>query len=212
MTHDDRRERWNERHRSGPIESADPNPVLANVVAGWTPGSALDVACGDGTNAVWLARLGWRVTAVDWSDAGLAKGRFRAENAGVQVDWVQADLLDWSPPGAFDLVTIVYLHLPPAERAAAYEVAAGAVAPGGRLLIVGHDQTNLTEGAGGPQDPDLLFTADELAASLTAAHPDFTIERAEAVRRDAPAARAPIDAVLVARRLPTRSTGRATTP
>jgi 2-polyprenyl-3-methyl-5-hydroxy-6-metoxy-1,4-benzoquinol methylase len=200
MSHDDRREHWNERHRSGPIESEDPNPVVADLVAGWTPGSALDVACGDGTNAVWLARRGWRVTAVDWSDAGLAKGRVRAGNAGAQIDWVQADLLDWTPSEAFDLVTIVYLHLPPAERTAAYEVAAGAVAPGGRLVIVGHDRTNLIDGAGGPQDPALLFTANELAARLTATHPDFTIERAEAIRRDTPAARAPIDAVLVARR------------
>jgi 2-polyprenyl-3-methyl-5-hydroxy-6-metoxy-1,4-benzoquinol methylase len=200
MTHDDRRERWNERHRNGPIESADPNPVLADVVAGWTPGSALDVACGDGANAVWLARRGWRVTAVDWSDAALAKGRVRADNAGVQIDWVEADLLDWTPPGTFDLVTIIYLHLPPAERAAAYEVAVTAVAPGGRLVIVGHDRTNLSDGAGGPQDPDLLFTTDELAASLTAAHPDVSIERADTVPRGTPAGRAPIDAVLVARR------------
>lgn len=200
MTHDERRGRWNERHRGGTIESADPNPILIDVIAGLAAGSALDVACGDGANAVWLASLGWRVTAVDWSEAALAKARIRAEDASVTIDWVEADLLDWSPSDTFDLVTILYLHLPPDERRAAYLAAADAVAPGGQLLIVGHDRRNLTDGTGGPQDPDLLFTAGELAMSLTAAHPDFMIERADTVRRKTSTERAPIDAVLLARR------------
>lgn len=80
------------------------------------------------------------------------------------IDWIEADLVSSSPPaGAFDLVAIVYLHLPPEQRHAVYRAAAAAVAPGGRLLSVGHDRTNLTEGAGGPQDPERLFTAAELA-------------------------------------------------
>lgn len=200
MTDDDRRRRWNERHRDGAIESADPNPILTEVLAEMAPGSALDIACGDGVNAVWLAARGWNVTAVDWSEAALHKGRALAERAGVKIDWVEANLLDWSPSSTFDLVTIVYLHLPIDERRVAYAIAADAVAPGGRLLIVGHDRTNLRDGVGGPQDPDLLFTTDELAESLTGAHPDFAIERAAAVRRGTSAERAPIDAVLLARR------------
>ncbi len=200
MTHDERRSRWDERHRGGTIESREPNAVLVGVVAGWAAGSALDVACGDGANAVWLASHGWRVTAVDWSKAALAKARARAEDAKVAVHWVDANLLDWSPRDTFDLVTILYLHLPPAERGGVYLAAAGAVAQGGRLLVVGHDRTNLTDGAGGPQDANLLFTAGELATSLTAVHPEFTIERANAVRRAVSAVRAPIDAVLLAHR------------
>ncbi len=200
MTHDERRSRWNERHRGGTIESQEPNAILVDVVAGLAAGSALDVACGDGANAVWLASQGWRVTAVDWSEAALAKARGTAEDAKVRIDWVEADLLEWSPSGTFDLVTILYLHLPPDERRTTYLVAADAVASGGRLLIVGHDRSNLTDGAGGPQDPSLLFSARELAASLTAARPDFAIERADAARRATPAARVPIDAVLLARR------------
>ena len=200
MTHDERRSRWNDRHRGGTIESREPNAILVDVVGESTAGSALDVACGDGVNAVWLASRGWRVTAVDWSDAGLAKARAMARDTGVTIDWVEADLLEWSPSDTFDLVTVLYLHLPPDERRSAYLAAAAAVAPGGRLLVVGHDRSNLTDGAGGPQDPDLLFTAGELATSLAATYPDFTIERADAVPRKTSSERAPIDAVLLARR------------
>ncbi|MDA8203881.1 MAG: class I SAM-dependent methyltransferase, partial [Chloroflexi bacterium] len=121
--------------------------MLVSRVAPLSPGSALDVACGDGTNPLWLAAHGWRVTGVDWSRVGLARARASADAARLAVDWVEADLHRWSPPvGAFDLVTIVYLHLPAAERRPIYAAAARAVAPGGRLLVVGHDRTNLAEG------------------------------------------------------------------
>lgn len=195
------RRRWDERHRERDIESSEPNPVLVAEASRWSPGSALDVACGDGTNAVWLAGQGWRVTGVDWSGVALAKARLKADATGAVVDWIEADLARWTPPaGAFDLVTIVYLHLPAEERRAVYGAAAEAVAPGGRLLVVGHDRTNLTEGVGGPQDPGVLFTSSELADELLTRQPDFTIERAAAIRRAGAGSRGPIDALLEARR------------
>ncbi len=197
----ERRKHWDERHRDGHIESPEPNPVLAAEASRLTPGSALEVACGDGTNAVWLARQGWQVTAVDWSSIALAKARERAAAESVAVTWIEADLLAWTPPtAAFDLVTIVYLHLPGPERRAVYARAAEAVAEGGRLLVIGHDRTNLTHGTGGPQDPELLLTAGELVADLGALQLDFEIEEAAAVRRAPPPERGPIDAVLRARR------------
>jgi hypothetical protein len=120
---------------------------------------------------------------VDFSRAGVDKGRRIADAAGIQLDWVVADLRDYEPPpGRFDGVLVAYLHLPPAERAVVLERAAGAVAPGGTLLVVGHDETNLRDGVGGPQDPVVLYTPDAITAEL----PGLRIGRAERVRRTIP--------------------------
>jgi SAM-dependent methyltransferase len=194
---DQRRLDWDERHRGGDFEGDGPNPTLVAGVTGFVTGSALELASGSGTNAVWLAQQGWRTTAVDWSPVGLANGKAKADAAGVTIDWLERDLLDWSPPArTFDLVVIVYLHLPPDERAPVYARAAAAVAPGGRLLIVGHDRLHGAEGQSGP-DPDRLFTANEIAAALRAADPELILERAEVVRRVPAPGRGPIDALLV---------------
>lgn len=201
MVADPRRVGWDERHRTGDFEGEGPNPTLVLGVAGLNPGTALELAAGSGTNAVWLAGQGWHTTAVDWSPVGLANGRAKAEAAGVEVEWLERDLFAWSPPvRSFDLVVIVYLHVPPDERAKIYPRAAAAVAPGGRLLVVGHDRLNATEGEGGPPDTVRLFTADEIARELLAVDPTLVIERAEVVRRVPPPDRAPIDALLVLRR------------
>jgi SAM-dependent methyltransferase len=198
---DERRRGWDERHRSGDFEGEGPNPTLVLGTAGLLPGTALELAAGSGTNAVWLARQGWRTTAVDWSPVGLANGHAKAEAAGVEVEWLERDLFAWSPPGrSFDLVVIVYLHLPPDERGPVYAAAAAAVAPRGRLLVVGHDRLNATEGEGGPPDTVRLFTADEIAHELLAVDPTFVVERSEVVRRVPPPGRAPIDSLLVLHR------------
>jgi SAM-dependent methyltransferase len=201
---DPRRLGWDERHRSGDFEGEGPNPTLVLGTVGLLPGTALELAAGSGTNAVWLARQGWRTTAVDWSPVGLAKAQ--AATAGepavrVEVEWLERDLFAWSPPvRSFDLVVIVYLHLPPVERGPVYAAAAAAVAPGGRLLIVGHDRINAIEGEGGPPDTVRLFTADEIAHELLAVDPTLVVERSEVVRRVPPPGRAPIDSLLVLHR------------
>jgi SAM-dependent methyltransferase len=202
MNVDQRRIGWDERHAAGDFEGDGPNPTLVSAVAGLRPGRALELAAGSGTNAVWLAGQGWRATAVDWSPVGLANGRAKAAVAGVEVEWLERNLFDWSPPPrSYELVAIVYLHLPPDERRPAYAAAAAAVAPGGRLVVVGHHRLNATEGQGGPPDPERLFTAQEIGAELLATDPDLEIERAELVRWVPPPDRAPIDALLVARRM-----------
>ncbi len=198
----ERRRMWDERHAARePIESTEPDPTLAAVVAELRPGTALDLGSGDGRNAVWLAQAGWTVTGADFSVVALERAAARAAREGVSVDWVQRDLLAWTPDAAaYDLVTLFFIHLPAAERRGVYARAAAAVAPGGTLLVVAHDRTNLAHGVGGPQDPDVLFTAAEAAAELPAG---FEVVRAEATRRGAgedAGARAPIDAVMVARR------------
>ena len=148
-------------------------------LAGLGPGRALDLGTGEGRNAIWLAEHGWRVTAVDFSPVGLAGGARLAAPRGVTVDWVTADLREYQPPEAFDLVLVAYLHLLPAERSEALRRAAGVLAPGGTLLVVGHDVVNLAEGVGGPQDPDVLYTPEAIVADLCGLH----VRRAGRVRR-----------------------------
>ena len=202
MTSESRRTEWDKRHSAGDFEGIGPNPTLVGAVSGLAAGRAVELGSGSGTNAVWLAGAGWTVTAVDWSEVGLANGAGKAAAAGVSVEWLRRNLLEWSPPASsFELAVIVYLHLPPDERRPVYASAAAAIAPGGRLVIVGHDRLNFTEGEGGPPDQERLFTAGELARELTATDPGLTIERAEMVRRVPSPGRGPIDALLVLRRI-----------
>jgi SAM-dependent methyltransferase len=190
-----RQELWDERHASrDPIEARDADPTLIEEIGKLAPGTALDLGAGDGRNAVWLAAHGWRVTAVDFSRVALDRGRAFASSAGVEVEWLLADLLEWSPPTeAFDLVALFFIHLPPRERRPVYARAAAAVASGGTLLVVAHDRSNLVDGVGGPQDPTVLFTPDEIAGELP---DDFTVVRAEVARRAAPTGPGPLDAIV----------------
>lgn len=176
------REAWDRRHQDkGFIWHLDPNRFLVPEVEGLTPGSALDLAAGAGRNAVWLAARGWAVTAVDWSEVAVEKGRLLAEHQAVQVEWVLADLREWEPPGrAFDLVIVTYLQPPADLRALVWRRAAEAVAEGGRLIVIGHDAANLTEGWGGPQDPAHLYTAQDVVEAVGA---ELEVVRAERVLR-----------------------------
>ena len=175
------REHWDERYATEElIWKAEPNRFLVEELDALAPGTALDVACGEGRNAVWLASKGWRVTGVDFSRAGLAKAQRLATDRGVEVTWVEADVVEWQPPTAsFDLVVVMYLHLPAEQRHRALAHAAAALAPGGVLLVVGHDTSNLLKGTGGPQDPAVLFGPEEIVEDLSG----LQIERAEQVKR-----------------------------
>lgn len=188
---------WNERYQQAEfVWSLAPNSFVAEQLADLAPGRALDLACGEGRNALWLARQGWRVTAVDFADVALDKGRRRAANDGLELDWVAADLAEYVPEaGGFDLVLIAYLHLLPHDFETVLRRAAGALAPGGTLFVVGHDATNPAEGVGGPQDPYILYTPEKLTAPLTA----LRIELAQRVTRPVNGAPRPaIDTLLVA--------------
>jgi SAM-dependent methyltransferase len=175
------REDWNRKHgEAGPLFGVEPNRFLVAEAADLPPGRALDLACGAGRNAVWLAERGWTVTGADFSDVALANARALAAERGVDVEWVHADLRDWEPPArAFDLVAVFYLQLPAEELAPIVARAAEAVAPGGTLLVVGHDLQNLNGGHGGPKDPRVLFTPEDVAAEL----PGLEVEKAERVLR-----------------------------
>jgi SAM-dependent methyltransferase len=188
---------WDERYRQTDwVWSTTPNQFVAQVLADMPPGRALDLACGEGRNALWLAEKGWRATAVDFSSVAVAKGRAAAESRGLDVTWIAADLLDYEPErGAYDAVLIAYLHLPPDDMRRVLGKARDALADGGTLLVVGHDVTNLTEGTGGPQDPAILYTPDVIVEAVT----PLSIERAERVLRHVDGADRPaIDTLVVA--------------
>jgi SAM-dependent methyltransferase len=160
---------WEERYRSATaVWSGLANPVLVSDAAGLRPGTALDVGSGEGGDALWLAARGWQVTGVDFATTALDRAAARAAEQGVadRVSWVHADLRTWTPPGSYDLVSAQYMHLPPAERSALFARLAAAVAPGGTLLIVGHDIGDLAAGAHRPDMPEMFFTAAEVAAGL----------------------------------------------
>ena len=163
-----RSEDWDRRYAGRELLwTAEPNRFLVAETEGLEPGRALDLACGEGRNAVWLAEQGWRVTGVDFSGVALGKAGELARARGVEVELVESDLTAWEPErGAFDLVVVLYLQLPAAERAPVLRKAAAAVAPGGHLLVVAHDSSNLEHGWGGPQDPAVLYTAADVTAAI----------------------------------------------
>ena len=173
-------EDWDERYAATDVVwSIEPNRFVAQEVADLPPGRAVDLAAGEGRNAIWLASRGWEVTAVDFSGVGIDKGR---ELAGdVEVDWVVADVLEWEPDAPYDLALLIYLQVPAPQRREAVRRAHAALAPGGTLLVVAHDTTNLTEGVGGPQDASVLMTAEDVLADLEGL--PHEVVRAERVER-----------------------------
>jgi SAM-dependent methyltransferase len=151
--------------------SGRPNTQLVAEAADLPPGTALDVGCGEGADAVWLASRGWRVTGVDFAATALARAAAGAASAGedvaARIEWVRADVTQWTPqPGGFDLVSAQFMHLQTEQRRALFARLADAVRPGGQLLLVGHDFSDIAAGAHRPPEPDRFFTADEVVASL----------------------------------------------
>ena len=184
---------WDRRYAGSELVwTAEPNRFVVAEVQDLAPGRALDIAAGEGRNSVWLASRGWQVTAVDFSAAGLGKGRRLAEARGVTIDWVHADVRDYQPEaGFFQLVLVAYLQLAESELDGVLRRTATGLAPGGVLLVVGHDVTNLTEGTGGPPDPAVLYTPESITRSLGG----LTVLRAERVRRPVVTADGPREAV-----------------
>jgi SAM-dependent methyltransferase len=162
---------WDERYGSAPaLWSRSPNHQLVEQVTDLTPGTALDVGCGEGADALWLAGRGWHVTALDISPVALARAAEHAAAAGpeiaARITWEQADLLTWSPRSQVDLVSAQFLHLPPEPAVQVQARLAAAVRPGGTLLIVGHDRSDLETTVRRPPVPALFSSAAEIAARL----------------------------------------------
>ncbi len=164
---------WDDRYGSTEaLWSGRPNQRLVENVAGLSPGVALEIGCGEGADAIWLAQQGWTVTAVDVSRVALERAASHAAEtdlaAADRITWSQRDLREWAPePESYDLVSEHFLHLPSAVRVPQHARLAAAVKPGGTLLIVGHhpgDNAMMQR----PHSDDLFFTPEEEASRLPA--------------------------------------------
>ena len=179
---------WDERYRSAErVWSGKPNPQLVAEAAGRAPGLALDVGCGEGADAIWLAGAGWMVVAADISGVALERAARHADEAdpaaAARIHWWQADLLAQAPePGSFDLVSAQFMQLPPEPRTALFTALAAAVRTGGMLLIVGHHPSDLDTGVPRPPMPELFYPPEEIAGLLG---DTWTVQSSEARPRPA---------------------------
>ncbi|QNP75152.1 class I SAM-dependent methyltransferase [Streptomyces roseirectus] len=176
---------WNDVYAARPVnEDPRPNVRLVEAVAGLEPGDVLDLGCGEGGDALWLAAEGWQVTSVDISAVAVERlaSLARARGLGDRVDAVQHDLAAAFPSGTYDLISAQFLHTPrPLDRPAVLRSAAHALRPGGRLLIVDHGSTAPWSWN---QDPTIHYPSPHEVADAIALTPEtWTIERAEVLRR-----------------------------
>lgn len=176
-------EAWNERYATrGMVWGTEPNRFLADYATGLTPRRVLDLGCGQGRNAVWLAGQGHRVTGIDLSPVAIEQARRLAADHAVEVLFETANVVeDWTPPpGTFDLAVLSYLQLAPDDRRVAHAKATEALAPGGTVWLIAHHSDNITEGVAGPQYPEVLFDERALADDFS----DLRLLKNEKVFRD----------------------------
>ncbi|GMA41329.1 class I SAM-dependent methyltransferase [Mobilicoccus caccae] len=185
---------WDERYTDEQLVwGSDPNRWVVAELAALTPSTALDLASGEGRNAIWLASEGWSVTAIDFSAVAVDRARGLADEVAkrsgrdLDITWRVEDVTTAEvTQSAYDAVLVSYLQLPAYERRGAMRTAARALAPGGVLLVVAHDTSNLTDGYGGPQDAEVLYSAadveEDLQDYLTSG--SLVIERSGRVARE----------------------------
>jgi SAM-dependent methyltransferase len=168
---------WDERYRERPQTwSGQPNLALVTEITGLTPATALDAGAGDGGDAIWLAEQGWRVTAAELSTVALGRAQARAGQLGLDITWLHLDLAAAPPPATYDLVTAFYLHLPAPARTGVWRHLGGAVAPGGTLLVVGHDRDEMAAPTHRANLAEMGWSIEEI---ITALGSGWTIEVAE---------------------------------
>lgn len=202
---------WDARYAgSDLVWSAGPNMFVTELFSGMPCGRVLDVAAGEGRNAIWLAEQGWQVTATDFSTVAVDRMRTIAAqrldaNATGRFTAVLADAAAGAPgvPGSYDAVLFCYLHLPAGQWRAALAAGVEAAAPGAAIVIIAHALRNLTEGVGGPQDPEVLLDPADVVASAQGL--PVMAEVVEMRRREVPTEvghQLALDTVVVLRRLP----------
>lgn len=181
---DDAAHVWDEMYRTRPrVWSGKPNAQLVREATGLKPGHALDLGCGEGADALWLAQQGWTVTAVDVSAVALERAAAHEQEAahaaeaeyGRRITWVQQDLAAWQPEAEFDLVSAQFLHSPALPWQQSLRAAASAVRAGGTLLIVGHHPDRLPPWGTHPS-AEMFYTPEKLTAGLRLAPPGWQIE------------------------------------
>ena len=196
---------WDERYAGADLVwSAGPNVWVREVCTPLTPGRALDVAAGEGRNAIWLVEQGWTVTASDFSPVAVSRIRDLATERldGVELRRLEAVVADATQPApgtAYDLVLFSYLHLVREEWDRAVAAGVDAAAVGGRVLVVGHARRNLAEGVGGPQDATILLDPEDVLASVAGL--PVAVELAQLRARDVEGEPRPaLDTVVLLRR------------
>ncbi|MEV4990983.1 MULTISPECIES: SAM-dependent methyltransferase [Micrococcaceae] len=181
---------WDERYRSkARLWSGKPNPQLVREAGGLRPGKALELGCGEGADAIWLAQQGWSVTAVDVSAVALERARshelaelaresVHASNGTMEsrITWQLADLTQWQPGDAYDLVTSQFLHSQELDWRIPLRTAASAVKPGGTLLVVGHHPDRLPPWGPGHHHEGMFYTGDQLVQELGLDQPGWQVE------------------------------------
>jgi SAM-dependent methyltransferase len=192
---------WDERYADADLVwSASANAFVVERLAGATPGRALDVACGEGRNAFWLAEQGWDVVGVDFSAVAIDKAQRIAAHRGLDIELHVGDVTDPDVvSGQFDLVLVAYLHLGDDAMAPLLAHLAERVGAGGTLFVLGHHVDNLEHGHGGPQDPRVLHDPDRIAGWIG----ELDVVEAGAVTRTVTTddgSRTAIDSLVVARR------------
>lgn len=193
---------WNQRYSETELMwSAGPNTFVEQLCRDLTPGRSIDLAAGEGRNAIWLAEQGWDSTAVDYSEVAIDKAREIAAKRGVAITTEVADLTEYEPtPDSYDLVLVAYLQLPDEQLTPILRRAAAAVAPGGTFLLVCHDRENLERGHGGPQQLEVLTSPDQVVAAIG---DGFTVERCDVAERHVQTddgERVALDTLVLARR------------
>ncbi len=165
---------WDARYSDAELVwSQEPNQFVAQFVSELTPGSAIDLGAGEGRNAVWLARQGWDVTAVDFSAVGLEKARRMAFEAQVQLATVVSDAETFEPTYPVDLVLLSYLQVPDVLQTRVLRRIQHWVKPDGLVLVIAHDKSNVELGHGGPPDPGVCYTVEQTVAGLEGMRIDF---------------------------------------
>ncbi|KAA1424016.1 class I SAM-dependent methyltransferase [Mumia zhuanghuii] len=197
---------WDERYSGEEtVWSGKPNAQLVAEVSVLTPGTALDVGCGEGGDVIWLASQGWKVTGADFSANGLARAARHAKDAGVadKVDWWQVDARSFAADGrAYDLVSTHFLHPPNGGMVEVVARLAEAVAPGGRLLVVGHAPSEAFFTHLSPNQRRAMFVAEDLLPGLPSDFEVLAVEqRPRAMVREGVEVSVH-DSTLVARRTP----------
>jgi SAM-dependent methyltransferase len=162
-------EAWDQRYESSALVwSAEPNRFVEEICTGLTPGAAIDRACGEGRNTIWLAQQGWSATGVDFSQVALDKARRMAAHSGVDVEWVLSDArtVDRVISKRFDLVLFCYLQVPDTDLVEALRTGTTLLNESGRIVVIAHALDNLHRGVGGPQDPAVLPTPERVEQIL----------------------------------------------
>jgi SAM-dependent methyltransferase len=154
---------WDQRYRSADrLWSATPNLFVADRLKTMTPGLGLDLAAGEGRNAIWLASLGWKMTAVDFSEVAVERGSAHSD----EIDFVVADVLEWEPTDSYDLILIAYLQMVASDFEMVLLRAREWLSPDGELFLIGHDASNISDGWGGPQYPEVLWEVPAIVGML----------------------------------------------